>query len=80
MEVTADAEKAGCDTIVELASGGRWRLACCESCTPGYYNNEGKPNPLAKQSSPYGGGSIRFFKLLKEWREDGKFEGLQFGA
>jgi hypothetical protein len=29
---------------------------------------------------PYGGGSIRFFKLLEEWREDGRFEGLEFSA
>jgi cyclohexanone monooxygenase len=47
--------------------------------TPGYDNNEGHPNPNAAQSAPFGGGSIRFFDLLKEWRGNGEFEGLAFG-
>ncbi len=79
VEVTQEAEDAWVGTIVELALGGPLGGLGGASCTPGYYNNEGKPNPNAKQSSPYGGGSIRFFKLLKQWREDGKFEGLRFG-
>jgi cyclohexanone monooxygenase len=79
VEVEKEAEDAWVDTIVELSLGGPLGGLGGASCTPGYYNNEGKPNPLAKQSAPYGGGSIRFFKLLQEWREDGKFEGLRFG-
>ncbi|MGN6817384.1 MAG: flavin-containing monooxygenase [Sphingomonas sp.] len=51
-----------------------------EECTPGYYNGEGgKPNPLAASYSPYGKGSVAFFKLLKDWREAGTCEGLAFG-
>jgi len=49
-------------------------------CTPGYYNNEGKENPLANQNAPYGGGSIKFFELLTKWREAGALEGLEFSA
>ena len=47
-------------------------------CTPGYYNNEGQPNPSSLRSAPYGAGSIEFFKLLEKWRSDGSFAGLEF--
>ena len=77
VEVTQEAEDAWVETIVGFAGGPLGGLGGPD-CTPGYYNNEGQPNPNAAQSMPYGGGSIRFFELLQEWREDGKFEGLQF--
>ena len=77
VEVTATAEEEWIDTIVGFKGGPLGGLGGAD-CTPGYYNNEGQPNPNAQQSAPYGGGSIRFFELLKEWREDGNFEGLTF--
>jgi len=77
VEVTATAEEEWIDTIVGFTGGPLGGLGGPD-CTPGYYNNEGQPNPNAQQSAPYGGGSIRFFELLKEWREDGNFEGLTF--
>jgi cyclohexanone monooxygenase len=77
VEVTAAAEEEWIDTIVGFKGGPLGGLGGAD-CTPGYYNNEGQPNPNAQQSAPYGGGSIRFFELLKEWREDGNFEGLTF--
>jgi len=46
-------------------------------CTPGYYNNEGKPNLRAVQNGPYGAGSIAFIKLLEDWRAAGGLEGLE---
>ncbi len=79
VEVKKQAEDEWVETIVGFAGGPLGGLGGPD-CTPGYYNNEGKPNPNAMQSAPFGGGSIRFFKLLEEWREDGKFEGLEFGT
>ena len=79
VEVTKDAEEAWVETIVEKAGGAMGGLGGPQ-CTPGYYNNEGQPNPGARQAAPYGGGSIRFFELLKKWRDDGDFEGLEFGS
>jgi cyclohexanone monooxygenase len=48
-----------------------------QSCTPGYYNGEGQ----AKVSEGflqghYSGGPVKFYAMLKEWREEGKFAGL----
>ncbi len=77
VEVQKEAEDKWVETILGFAGGPLGGLGGPD-CTPGYYNNEGQPNPNAAQSAPYGGGSIRFFKLLEEWREDGSFEGLEF--
>ena len=77
VEVTKEAEDKWVETILGFAGGPMGGLGGPD-CTPGYYNNEGQPNPNAAQSAPYGGGSIRFFKLLEEWREDGSFDGLEF--
>jgi cation diffusion facilitator CzcD-associated flavoprotein CzcO len=77
VEVTAAAEEEWVNTIAGFNGGPLGGLGGAD-CTPGYYNNEGQPNPNARQSAPYGGGSIRFFELLKKWREDGNFEGLTF--
>ncbi len=48
-----------------------------ENCTPGYYNNEGKPTERSAQDGFYGGGSVEFFSILKSWREDGELKGLE---
>jgi cyclohexanone monooxygenase len=77
VEVTRTAESDWVSTILGFDGGPLGGLGGPD-CTPGYYNNEGQPNPNALQSAPYGGGSIKFFKLLADWREDGRFEGLSF--
>ena len=48
-----------------------------ESCTPGYYNNEGKPSDRAIQNGSFGGGSVAFIQLLENWRADKSFAGLE---
>jgi cyclohexanone monooxygenase len=48
-------------------------------CTPGYYNNEGQdPGPTARFNAGYPQGAMAYFKYLTEWRNSGKFEGLEF--
>jgi len=79
VEVTQAAEDEWVQTILGFSGGPLGGLGGPD-CTPGYYNNEGKPNPNAAQSAPYGGGSIKFFEMLAQWREKGEFEGLEFGA
>ncbi|MFD4560986.1 flavin-containing monooxygenase [Streptomyces sp. NPDC058469] len=70
VEPTADAETAWIATIREKAQDTYAFLA---ECTPGYYNNEGKPSG---RSESYGGGPIEFHALLREWREDGDMGGI----
>ena len=76
MEATEEAEDKWVDTIKQMAIFSKNFL---ENCTPGYYNNEGKPgqgNSLI--GGQYGGGPVAFFKILQDWREEGSLQGLTF--
>ncbi len=73
IEVTADAEAEWVRTMAESARNMR---AFQEQCTPGYYNNEGKPGEGGFIVSSYGKGPMAFFGLLAEWRGAGDFAGL----
>jgi cyclohexanone monooxygenase len=74
IEADADAEAEWVATIDRLQVLTEGFLI---ECTPGYYNQEGKPRGghslLAGQ---YGEGSVAFFALLHQWREDGRLAGL----
>jgi len=74
VEVTAEAQKSW----VELLLTGPGRMMGSPDCTPGYYNNEGKPSPLAKFAVGYPAGASAYFKYLDAWRQTGTFEGLEF--
>jgi cyclohexanone monooxygenase len=73
VEASRAAEEAWVQTIIDSAL---MRQQFQEECTPGYYNNEGKPSALAARNGSYGKGSIAFIKLLEEWRAAGTLEGL----
>ena len=76
MEPTESGEQGWVDTIRQMAVFNKRFL---EECTPGYYNNEGKPgqgNSLL--GSQYGGGPEAFFQILRDWREAGTLEGVEF--
>jgi len=73
-EVSDEAEQAWVDEVLGAARFGREFL---ESCTPGYYNNEGMVSELAVQNGFYGGGSIAFFNILDAWRNEGSMRGLE---
>jgi len=76
IEVSEEAEKEWVDTIIRMAVLAQEFL---ENCTPGYYNNEGKPGERSGQNGFYGGGSVEFFRILQEWRAAGGLKGLEFG-
>src|SRR5262249_43984619 len=73
LETTAAAEQNWVDEIKKLAL---MRRAYLEACTPGYYNNEGKPADRSEQDGWYGAGPIAFVKFLEDWREQGSPKGL----
>ena len=74
MEASQAAEDEWVETIKSTAV---LRQTFAEECTPGYYNNEGQPSPLAIQNGSYGRGAIAFVHLLEEWRADGELKGLE---
>jgi cyclohexanone monooxygenase len=74
LEPTAEAEAAWVKTIIDLSL---MREAFLKECTPGYYNNEGRPEVIAKQNGSYGAGPVAFVKVLEQWRAEGEPKGLE---
>ena len=74
VEPSEEAERTWVDTIVGMGEGRRKHL---EACTPGYYNDEGRLSAAVARSLPYGAGPIAFLELLRRWREEGDFAGLE---
>ncbi len=73
IEASKEAEDEWVDEIIAVS---RFALDFQESCTPGYYNNEGKPNPKSVQNGPYGKGSRPYFRITAAWREEGNMSGI----
>jgi len=74
VEATEEAEAAWVQEVMDSAIQ---RQKFAEECTPGYYNNEGKPSPLAARNGPYGKGSIVFIQMITDWRKEGSMQGLE---
>ena len=76
VEATEQAEEEWVATIGRLALNNQKFQA---ECTPGYYNNEGMPEPgVGFTAGQYGGGPVEFFRLMSEWRAEGGLAGLAF--
>ncbi|WP_285189531.1 NAD(P)/FAD-dependent oxidoreductase [Rhodococcus sp. MEB041] len=74
LEASPLAEKEWRDEIIRSSKSSQ---AFYEECTPGYFNNEGKPGDAnGLFSGGYGDGPLKFFDLLKNWREEGSLRGL----
>ena len=75
VEVSADAEEAWVKSLENSAT-----LLASPDCTPGYYNNEGRPMGLRERlnSAGYPQGPVAFFAYIDQWRRSGEFAGLEF--
>ena len=74
IEPSEAAEAEWVETIKNLAV---FRQKFLEECTPGYYNNEGKPNPLTIRNGAYGKGPVADADALRSWRDAGDLAGLE---
>ena len=75
VEPSEQAEAEWLRNIVEFGqSNGSFSL----DCTPGYYNNEGKPGEGPGWfGGNYSGSAQDFFKVLRNWRDQGELKGLE---
>ena len=46
------------------------------NCTPGYFNNEGKLSSNSFYGGLYGGGTIKFFDIVRDWRARDDLRGM----
>lgn len=76
VEATAGAEQAWVDQLDVQGTG----FIGNADCTPGYYNNEGRPPGRRERlnAARYPEGPVAFFNLMHQWRTSGDFEGLEF--
>ena len=74
IETSQQAEDAWVQTIIDLA---QMNMQFLESCTSGYYNNEGRPAARSVRNGFYGAGSPAFIRLLEDWRARGDLNGLE---
>lgn len=75
---TAAAESAYVDSVaggagLALLGSGTF----LESCTPGRWNNEGRPSERNPKCVNYPGTSTKYFQFLEQWRSTGALEGLR---
>lgn len=78
VEPTAEAEGRWVATVRESSRGN---IDFLRDCTPGYFNQEGRPeDPNGLISAQYGGGPLPFFDMLARWRESDFAKDLIFGA
>ena len=76
LDVAESAEEEWVKTVVNASVAN---VGFLESCTPGYYNNEGQPNgELIRRNGPYAPGIMAFAKVLDEWRDEGSLAGIEF--
>jgi thioredoxin reductase len=73
LEATADAEAAWVDTVVQRSSVIAGRR---QSCTPGYYNREGRADARLNQDSFFFGSPTEYADLLETSRSAGTLAGL----
>jgi cyclohexanone monooxygenase len=77
VEVIEASQQAEDDWVQRIIDMAQFNMRFLENCTPGYYNNEGKPAERSIRNSSYGAGSIAFFKVLADWRDEGSLAGLE---
>ncbi len=76
VEVTETAEQAW----IQMLEDNSQSFIGDPSCTPGYYNNEGKPIGQREllNGSRYPQGPVAYFQFIDGWRSSGEFAGLEF--
>jgi cation diffusion facilitator CzcD-associated flavoprotein CzcO len=74
VEASASAEAAWVDTVVARSAATAERA---RTCTPGYYNREGKADAKTRQGSFFFGAPTEYADILAAWRAKGDMEGLE---
>jgi cation diffusion facilitator CzcD-associated flavoprotein CzcO len=76
VEVTEEAEAAWVSMLADSIASFLGNA----DCTPGYYNNEGRPVGRRERlnASGYPGGAVAYFHHIDGWRRSGDFAGLDF--
>jgi len=76
--VIETSEQAEADWVRAIFESAAFSQDFQLSCTPGYYNNEGRPGEGPGWfGGNYGGGAKAFFEILSKWRDREDLAGLE---
>ena len=76
--VSVAAEERWIADQLETKGGGFVLGGSPDTCTPGYYNQEGTTQRYRNvRRETYSKGVGAYMKLLRQWRADGELEGLE---
>ncbi|KAL5355548.1 hypothetical protein BJX96DRAFT_184154 [Aspergillus floccosus] len=56
--------------------GSEMRLQFAQTCPPGYYNREGKPEEIPARWAYFPKGIMAWTNITREWREEGSMAGM----
>lgn len=73
VEASPEAEAAWVEAVVARSAATAERA---KTCTPGYYNREGKADAKTRQGSFFFGAPTEYADILETWRAKGDLEGL----
>src|SRR5262249_30874148 len=73
VEASPDSEAAWVDTVVARSAATAERA---KTCTPGYYNREGKADAKTRQGSFFFGTPTEYADILSAWRAAADMAGL----
>ena len=74
VEASPSAEAAWVDTVVARSVASAERA---KTCTPGYYNREGKADARTRQGSFFFGAPTEYADILEKWRAREDLDGLE---
>jgi cation diffusion facilitator CzcD-associated flavoprotein CzcO len=74
VEASRASEAAWVDTVMARSTASVERA---KTCTPGYYNREGKADAKTRQGSFFFGGPTEYADILANWRAAGDLAGLE---
>ena len=74
IEASSSAEAAWVDMVVARSAASAERA---RTCTPGYYNREGKADAKTRQGSFFIGAPTEYADLLEAWRAKGDLAGFE---
>jgi cyclohexanone monooxygenase len=77
VEATEEGQDAWAAQLARPSSGGDGGGGFLSSCTPGYYNNEGRSTGGNSFLGAYPRGIGAFNQLLEDWRAAGDLDGLE---
>lgn len=61
----------------EIEEGAEMWLKYGQACSPGYGNNEGKPEEVSPRWGVYPKGVLAWSQAMREWREEGSMKGIE---